>query len=100
MQQHPVTSSLLLLTLFGVVSHLGNIACAQEIPRLYRLPPIDSNARGDEKESARKVWDEPVPLVRLVSAEEDLVPIPRPVPLNDVELQGENDKAKNARRRW
>lgn len=91
MQQHPVTSSLLLLTLFGIVSHMSNVACAQDIPRQYRLPPMDSNARGVEKESARKVWEEPVPLVRLVSAEEDLVPITRPMPLDDVELQGEND---------
>ncbi len=77
MLHHTATTGSLLLVLLCAPN-----ANAQATPHLHRLPPIAA--------SKSAASTEPL-LIKLAAAEEELVPIPRPMPLDNVELQGDTD---------
>lgn len=68
-------------------------ACAvhgQEVPRLHRLPALTN-------EKPLKSWSGSNPVssinsgIQLAAAEDEIIPIVRPLPLDDVELEGDSD---------
>ena len=91
MQRHTAITRLLLLALLGIFPTTASDSGAQEVPQLYRLPPTNAAVRLKPTMSSQQAWAATVPLIRLVSAEEELVPMTRPMPLDGVELQGESD---------
>jgi type IV pilus assembly protein PilQ len=85
MQLHIATTSGLLLALFAATPLF-----AQDAPRLYRLPPLTNEKPLKAHSRIASKWSDDS-RVQLAEAEEELVPIERPLPLDDVELEGDSD---------
>lgn len=84
MQRFAAIRTALLLALLA-----APIACAQD-PQLYRLPANQPGVVPIDHERHVNPSMGPTNL-RLASAEEEIVPLPRPMPLDNVDLQGDTD---------